>query len=73
MSTEKMLKQDLNYVYFIKIVFKGCFYMLLAPICRQKIALRGPEQSEKSDLRDQFQDTHFVVNPKCIKNPDWRE
>ena len=30
----------------------------------------GPEQSKesKTDLCDQFQDTHFVVNPKCTKN-----
>ena len=41
----------------------------------KKLAPRGPEQFEKSKtaLRDQFHDTHFVVKPKCIKNPDWRE
>ena len=57
-------------------VFEGCFQPFFrTQFVDKKLAPRGPEQFEKSKtaLRDQFQDTHFVVNPKCIKNPDWRE
>ena len=57
-------------------VFEGCFQQFFrTQFVDKKLAPRGPEQFEKSKtaLRDQFQDTHFVVNPKCIKNPDWRE
>ena len=55
-------------------VFEGCFQPLFrTQFVDKKLAPRGPEQFEKSKtaLRDQFQGTHFVVNPKCIKKTDW--
>ena len=57
-------------------VFEGCFQPLFrSQFVGKKLAPRGPKQFEKSKtaLRDQFQDTYFVVNPKRTKNPTWRE
>jgi hypothetical protein len=68
----KGVKTGLNLFFVIKMVFEGCFQpSFRTQFVDKKLAPRGPEQFAKSKtaLRDQFQDIHFVVNPKRTKNP----
>ena len=53
----------------VKIVFKGCFYMLLAPICRQKNGSEGPWAVWKIRFAWSISRYPFCSQPKMHQEP----